>query len=508
LSILYKISEYFSYLQGNSSRYKLAKLAGFAICIILIALRYPPFILKPRLWAEENLYYELFFSAEKWWHGFDALIYPAYYVGLSRFAGFLASLFDPIYAAVITTYFGFFILLIPFAIIFFGKCSYWNNLEKKAILSLILIFSCSTGEIWLNSTNIHFILPIITFLILIDDHTNNKLKTYFYSIFISFACITGPISLLLSPLFLIRFIQKKEKEFFIYCLCFLIFGFFQVIFFAVSLSLGMVNENRGSAIDLDFFNQLYYLVSPNIIFPLFGYFISLIFRNFMISINSTDDWSNYILIIQEYLPVTLSNIFMSLLSVAQEFSFLLNLIFVFFFIYISFKIIVKSNLEEKLYFIFPFLYLCLVANYFSLSGHGGFRYSFITGFILLFFIFQKIYGKQKKSKTGVAQVLLIISISVGVIEYYPRVISYTPETLSKGETWPLWSEEVKKWEEENKYNPVIWPHLSNNNGLWPDRDTIYKVNLNEPESWNNQGKLRFSSEIKNFFTKSEEKNNK
>ena len=137
MSILYKISEYFSYLQGNSSRYKLAKLAGFAICIILIALRYPPFILKPRLWAEENLYYELFFSAEKWWHGFDALIYPAYYVGLSRFAGFLASLFDPIYAAVITTYFGFFILLIPFAIIFFGKCSYWNNLEKKAILSLL-----------------------------------------------------------------------------------------------------------------------------------------------------------------------------------------------------------------------------------------------------------------------------------------------------------------------------------------------------------------------------------
>ena len=122
--------------------------------------------------------------------------------------------------------------------------------------------------------------------------------------------------------------------------------------------------------------------------------------------------------------------------------------------------------QHSLHFIFPFLYLCLVANYFSLSGDGGFRYSFITGFILLFFIFQKIYGKQKKSKTGVAQVLLIISISVGVIEYYPRVISYTPETLSKGETWPLWSEEVKKSEEENKYNPVIWPHLSNNNGLF------------------------------------------
>ncbi|SVE05645.1 uncharacterized protein METZ01_LOCUS458499, partial [marine metagenome] len=241
----------------------------------------------------------------------------------------------------------------------------------------------------------------ITFLILIDDQTNNKLKTYFYSIFIALACITGPISLLLSPLFLIRFIQKKEREFFIYCLSFLMFGFFQVIFFAVSLSLGMVNENRGSAIDLDFIDQFYYLVSPNIIFPLFGYFISLIFRNFMILINSADDWSNYVLIIQDYLPATLSSMFMSLLSLAQEFSFLLNLIFIFFFIYILLKIIVKSNLEEKLYFIFPFLYLCLVTNYFSLLGHGGFRYSFITGFILLFFIFQKIYGKQKKTKTGV-----------------------------------------------------------------------------------------------------------
>lgn len=505
MSILYKISEYLSYLQGNSNRYKLVKFSGFIICIILIALRYPPFILKPRLWAEENLYYELFFSAEKWWYGFDALIYPAYYVGLSRFAGFIASLFDPIYAAAITTYFGFSILLIPFFIILFGNCSYWNNLEKKTILSLILIFSCSTGEIWLNSTNIHFILPVITFLILLDDDINNKLKTLFYSIFIAFASITGPISLLLSPFFLIRLIQKKEKEFFIFCLIFLIFGLLQVAFFFVSLSLGMVNENRGSKVDLNLIDQFYYLVSPNIIFPLFGYFISLAFRTFMISVNSVLDFNSYIIGFQDFLPNSLSNIFGNIFLVSQEFSFLLNLIFISFFIYILFKIILKSNFKERVYFILPFLYLCIVTNYFSLAGHGGFRYSFVTGFILLFFIFQKIYLNQKKSEFTVAKTLLIISISVGVVEYYPRVISYTPETLSsKAASWPLWKEEVLRWKKESNYKPVIWPYLSNNNGLWPDRDRIYRVNLNEPELWKNQGKLRFSSEAKHLLKNSDE----
>ena len=134
----------------------------------------------------------------------------------------------------------------------------------------------------------------------------------------------------------------------------------------------------------------------------------------------------------------------------------------------------------------------------------------VLGILLLqdlyfyFLFFRKFTENKKKPKTGVARVFLIISISMGVIEYYPRVISFTPQTLATGETWPLWSEEVIKWEVENKYNPVIWPYLSNNNGLWPDRDTIYRVNLNEPESWQNQGKLRFSSEIKHFFKESEE----
>ena len=155
--------------------------------------------------------------------------------------------------------------------------------------------------------------------------------------------------------------------------------------------------------------------------------------------------------------------------------------------------------------ILPFLYLCIVTNYFSLAGHGGFRYSFVTGFILLFFIFQKIYLNQKKSEFTVAKTLLIISISVGVVEYYPRVISYTPETLSsKAASWPLWKEEVLRWKKESNYKPVIWPYLSNNNGLWPDRDRVYRVNLNEPELWKNQGKLRFSSEAKHLLKNSDE----
>ena len=51
------------------------------------------------MWAEESLYFETFFSNPNILDGFDALIYPAYYVLISRIVGFLASLVDPENAA-------------------------------------------------------------------------------------------------------------------------------------------------------------------------------------------------------------------------------------------------------------------------------------------------------------------------------------------------------------------------------------------------------------------------
>ena len=487
-------------MEARSKNNLLFCCLGFLSCILVILLRYPPFILEPRLWAEENLYYEIFFSSDNWWDGFDALIYPAYYIGLSRVAGLFAAMVNPEYAATVTTYFGLLILLIPFFIIFFSSSSYWSNLQQKVVLSLFLIFSCSTGEIWLNSTNIHFILPITVFLILLDDNLQSKIKRIFYPTYLGIAVITGPISLFMAPFFFFRYMQKKEKQVLLYCLVFLLFGIAQIIFFLISSNLGLINANRGNYLELDFLSRIYYWASPNIIFPIFGYFVSLAFRTFMIFINTGGDHISSLAIFQDNLPNTLGILLEKILVSATTLSGLINLGVIISIIYIFYKELRKSVLDEKIYFIGLFLYLSLLLNFLSLGGHGGFRYSYLTSFILLFYLFQQFSRSGKLFNKPIVKLLLTISIVVGVVEYYPRVISYTPETLKEeGASWPIWHKEIEKWRVNDNYKPIIWPHLNTEKTVWPKRTRIYSVNLIESEQWNKQGRYKFSKELYKLF---------
>ena len=159
------------------------------LSIAIVVIRYPSYLISPRIWAEESIYLETFFSSSNFLDGFDALIYPAYYVLISRISGFLATLVSPENAALVTTVCGLVVLLIPLSIILFGNSTYWATLRQKIILSAFLVFSCSTGEIWMNSTNVGFIMAVATFLILIDENIGNFLKKLIYGLCLSLAIL-------------------------------------------------------------------------------------------------------------------------------------------------------------------------------------------------------------------------------------------------------------------------------------------------------------------------------
>jgi len=106
-------------LYSNSPTSFLQSSALIIASIFIIILRYPSFLLQPRMWAEESIYYETFFSNVSVMDGFDAMIYPAYYVLISRIVGLLASLVDPENAALVTTICGLIVLLMPLVIIIF-----------------------------------------------------------------------------------------------------------------------------------------------------------------------------------------------------------------------------------------------------------------------------------------------------------------------------------------------------------------------------------------------------
>ena len=280
--MLLKASIYLRSIDHSSHNFLKLSLTILLILSVLIFLRYPSFILEPRFWGEERIYFETFLNTNAWWEGFNTLQYPAYYNLLSRFAGFLSSLVAIEYAPFITTFFGFLVLICPILIILFTESKYWKNLEQKIILSLFLIFSCSTGEIWLNSTNPHFIFPVTTFLILLDENLNNLFKRIFYYFLLIIGILSGPFTLLMSPFFLYRYLKNREKTVLFYCLIFFIFGLLHLMFFYISTLMGTGNENRmlsGSISEnLSLMGRLIYLIQFNIIFPIFGYFSSFVFR--------------------------------------------------------------------------------------------------------------------------------------------------------------------------------------------------------------------------------------
>ena len=84
----------------------------------------------------------------------------------------------------------------------------------------------------------------------------------------------------------------------------------------------------------------------------------------------------------------------------------------------------------------------------------------------------------------------MFSITMGIVEYYPRVIGYVSND------WPVWKEEVISWRNNNAKNPITWPYLRKDKGIWPDWGGGWCVDLNEPHYWNKWGHYKFSKEIK------------
>ena len=487
------------YLHSNPKVSLLQSSLLLLAATLIIIFRYPSFILKPRMWGEESLYYETFFSNPNILDGFDALIYPAYYILISRIVGLLASLVDPENAATVTTICGLIVLSIPLMIIFFGNSKYWSTTYQKVFLSAFLIFSCSTGEIWMNSTNVGFIMPVVTFLILMDENPGGYLKIFLYSLCLFLAILTGPISLLMSPFFLYRFIQRKEPVYLIYCTLFLIFGLLQISYFLVASSLeGIASPNRVLFDPISFRESYIYWISPNIIFPIFGYFLATAFRTFaLLSAQNPEQLVSLL----ELLPLNLGGTAELLIYIAPLLIIFIGVITFSTFIYF-FK---RSNIDEKVYMLILFVYLGLLLTLLSLGGHGGYRYSYVSSFVLLFYLFQRFIFFSSGLERSLIKSAISISLIIGVLEYYPRVISFSPDFRTSEEPqWPNWKNEVITWKNNPSYKVKIWPYLRKGNSFWAEKVQVWSVDLSNDNYWDSAGNHKYSEELADYLQASDD----
>ena len=209
----------------SRSRYLLISSVIFFFAVALIVFRAPSLFYAPRFWAEEaTVYFHMAYVSPL----FETLIAPhqGYYVFWTNLAGILAATTVPLeYAPAVTTGMALLVFLAIIVAILVNESSALDTPLKKAIACLAAVVVGSSGELWLTSTNSQHVFPLLVFLILIDNKQNSLKRRCMYAIAV-IAGLSGPESNFLTPLFLLRYWQKRERA---DLLLFLIFALTSVV---------------------------------------------------------------------------------------------------------------------------------------------------------------------------------------------------------------------------------------------------------------------------------------
>ncbi|MEW6564338.1 MAG: hypothetical protein AB1404_02430 [Spirochaetota bacterium] len=379
----------------------------FLISVILIIIaRAPSLLLEPRFWAEEGTIYFYYAYYNPW---YKVLFTPqlGYYSLFPNIAAFLAQAVPLKYSPLVTTYLALVVQIIPFLIILWSDSRFWDTYAKKILVSLIIIFPVSTGEIWLNTINSQFYFGVITFLILLAGTDKiSRLQKWLFRILLLVAGLTGVVSCFLTPIFFLRAYQEKNKEYtrqaVILVLC-------SVLQFAVFISFLLQDKL------LDRFTNLH-------LWKLAGVFL---LNNFIRPILGFHSLPKEILI---YLALPL------VICLGWLFA------------------EVRRDKNTRLV-LAGFFLVALLSTVSSLGLAGAERYSFLPGIILLILISSYIQFNQifKTARSIMAVILLFISIGLGIIGYRSGMANYV------NAEWPQWREEVVIWETTPDYNLKIWP---------------------------------------------------
>lgn len=383
------------------------KIALLFVSIIAIILREPALILYPRLWGEEgSIFYQFALHHSVW----D--IFTTAHVGyLTLFNSIVSTLqakfFSIDNAAIVSTYMGFLVQLVPVYIIAFTNYRFWDNPIKKIICTLIVI-TVTAPEQWLNTTNSHFIFGLITFLIMVVSPEGLSLVTkYLFRILLIIGGLTGPASIFFTPTFLLKAYKEKNKEKYIQAGILVVCAIIQALVIVYSI---LYNNKYNRLSEHQHVRAAYHFLIDNFS---------------MISQAST----SYLHPITRYLSV-----FFGLLTVA---------------IYGFYLFKNRKNSTNLI----PLLCVIIVGSFSTLGSlhmAGGPRYAYIPTCILMMFILSEFFNKENKIQY-IASAALVICLTIYVIDYRESMVSvYNP-------TYPKWKDELAKHRADSTYNPRIHP---------------------------------------------------
>jgi len=367
-------------------------------CVFVIIFREINLLVYPRFWAEEG---QLFYPF--------ALKYSVVTIFATPLVGYLtlfnsiisaiqAKLFSIESAPLLSTYAGFIVQLVPVVIVIFTSHEFWNSAVKKIICSLIIVVLVPP-EMFLNTTNSHFIFGLITFLVMVVPAFKlPSFKKYSFRILLIIGGLTGPASMFLSPIFIYKAYREKSKEKYVQAAILSLCAIIQASVIIYTL-LYSNNYKRLQPFDLNLTAAAFFT------------------DNFSLNMNRMS------------------------FGIAM------------FFLYVYLFIKNRKSFEHRI-FLLSFIVISVFSTLGSLNMQGAPRYSYIPTVIfmmMLAFEFFELKITQLNSSYLLASVFFVPCFLMSFMCYtYRMQYVYQPGL-------PVWKDEVAKYRLDSNYKPIIHP---------------------------------------------------
>lgn len=141
-------------------------------------------------------------------HGSSLLLpYAGYLHLVPRLTALLAAGFDPLWAPAITTGVAFTLTLVTFARLLSSRV----ELPFRGLLPLAVVLLPDTREIFFNITNVQWLLALGLVALVVSRDSIRWTDHLSDAIFVLLAGLSGPFSILLAPLLIVRAVVRRTR---------------------------------------------------------------------------------------------------------------------------------------------------------------------------------------------------------------------------------------------------------------------------------------------------------
>lgn len=189
------------------------QLAVFVIGFLVIFLRRPDALLTPQFWAEDGLA----FFAVAYNHSFSLttifMPYAGYFQFLPRALSLLGALITIKYMPFVFAVSAMTIQILPLIYLWSERFEPVIK-SNRARLLITFIYLCLpyTQEISSNATNSQWYLAVAAFLIICIAESKSKITRAFDYIVLFMAGLSGPFSILLTPIAFLEWFKLRQRE--------------------------------------------------------------------------------------------------------------------------------------------------------------------------------------------------------------------------------------------------------------------------------------------------------